>query len=260
MTSQYPDDFVAGIEWMWGEGFLSPGGPEEVRALLEGVDLVGCRVLDVGSGLGAIDILLVTEHGAREVLGLEVEAPLVARAAQAVERAGLSDRIRFELVTPGPFPAAEESFDVVFSKDSMIHIADKPALYADVLRVLKPGGLFVASDWLHGGEAFSEAMTAWLAIVHLDFKMETPENSAAALRQAGFVEVAVRDRNRWYLGEVQREIDCVSGANFERAAAALGRETAAHRLKSSTLKKRVVAQGELRPCHLRGRKPGRKSG
>ena len=25
--NEYTDDFVAGLEWMWGEGFLSPGGP-----------------------------------------------------------------------------------------------------------------------------------------------------------------------------------------------------------------------------------------
>lgn len=256
MTGQYPDDFVAGLEWMWGEGFLSPGGPQEVRALLEGVDLAGRRVLDVGSGLGAIDILLASEHGAREVVGLEVEPALVARAERAVARAGLGARVRFQLVTPGPFPVADQSFDVVFSKDSMVHIPDKPALYADVLRVLKPGGVFVASDWLYGGDgAFSEAMKAWLEIVHLDFRMETPENTASALRRAGFVDVAVRDRNRWYLGVVEREIESVSGANFERAAAALGREAALHRRRSSTVKKQVVEQGELRPCHLRGRRP-----
>ncbi len=257
MASQYPDDFVSGIEWMWGEGFLSPGGPDEVRALLEGVDLTGCRVLDVGSGLGAVDVLLVAEHGAREVMGIEVEPQLVARASQAVARAGLSDRIRFQEVSPGPFPFADQAFDVVFSKDSMIHIPNKPALYAEVLRVLKPGGTFVASDWLYGGGAeLSEAMTAWLEIVHLDFKMETPENSAEALRQAGFDHVMVRDRNRWYLGQVQGEIDSVSAANFEPAVAALGRETVEHRIKSSTIKKEVVERGELRPCHLRGRKPG----
>jgi len=256
MAKQYPDDFVAGIEWMWGEGFLSPGGPDEVRALLEGVDLAGCRVLDVGSGLGAVDVLLVAEHRAQEVIGIEVEAQLVARAGQAVARAGLSDRIRFQEVTPGPFPFPDEAFDVVFSKDSMIHIPNKPALYGEVLRVLRPGGTFVASDWLYGGGAeLSEAMMAWLDIVHLDFKMETPENSAEALRQAGFADVVVRDRNSWYLSEVQGEIDSVSGANFERAVAALGRETVEHRIKSSTIKKQVVAQGELRPCHLKGRKP-----
>ena len=257
MASQYPEDFVAGLEWMWGEGFLSPGGPEEVRALLEGVDLSGCRVLDVGSGLGAIDILLVAEHGAREVVGLEVEPQLVARARQAVDAAGLAQRIRFEVVTPGPFPVPDGSFDVVFSKDSMVHIPDKPALYGDVLRVLKPGGTFVASDWLYGGGSeMSDVMMAWLEIVHLDFKMETPENSAAALRRAGFADVEVRDRNAWYLGQVQGEIDGLSGANFERAVAALGRETAEYRIKSCSLKKQVVARGELRPCHLRGRKPG----
>lgn len=257
MASQYPDEMVAGLEWMWGEGFLSPGGPDEVRALLDGVDLTGCRVLDVGSGLGAIDILLATEYGAREIVGLEVEPQLVARAEQAVARAGLGDRIRFQQVSPGPFPVAAGSFDAVFSKDSMIHIPDKPALYADVLRVLQPGGTFVASDWLYGGGAeYSDAMKIWLEIVHLDFNMETPENSAAALRQAGFVDVAVRDRNRWYLGEVQREIDSVSGANFERAVAALGREAAEYRRRSSTIKKQVVEQGDLWPCHLTGRKPG----
>ena len=257
MATQYPDDFVAGIEWMWGEGFLSPGGPEEVRALLDGVDLTGCRVLDVGSGLGAVDILLVAEHGAREVVGTEVEPQLIARAERAVARRGLSERIRFQRVSPGPMPFPDEAFDVVFSKDSMVHIPDKPALYAEVLRVLKPGGPFVASDWLYGGGPEpSAAMTDWLEIVHLDFALETPENTAAALRQAGFADVAVRDRNRWYLGEVQREIECVSGANFERAVEALGRETAEHRLRSSTLKKRVVERGELRPCHLIGRKPG----
>ena len=46
-------------------------------------------------------------------------------------------------------------FDIVFSKDSIVHIPDKHALMAEVFRVLKPGGRFVASDWLigHDGRA-----------------------------------------------------------------------------------------------------------
>ncbi len=31
---EYTEDFVAGLEWVWGEGFLSPGGPDEVAAIL----------------------------------------------------------------------------------------------------------------------------------------------------------------------------------------------------------------------------------
>ena len=36
---EYTEEFVAGLEWIWGEGFLSPGGPEEVAAILNGLDL-----------------------------------------------------------------------------------------------------------------------------------------------------------------------------------------------------------------------------
>ncbi len=255
MPTQYPDEFVSAIEWMWGEGFLSPGGPEEVRVLLEGVDLTGLKVLDVGSGLGAIGLLLVAEHGAGEVVGIDVQPQLVDRAAVAAENAGLSSRVRFQCVAPGPFPFAEGSFDVVFSKDSMVHIPDKPTLYADVLRVLKPGGLFVASDWLYGGgPELSAPMKSWLEIVHLDFAMEGPEESAEAMRKAGFAEVTVRDRNAWYREETRREIEGIA-ASFEGLVAAVGRETAEHRLESSKTKQIVVDRGELKPCHLRGRKP-----
>ncbi len=47
-----------------------------------------------------------------------------------------------------PFPDA--SFEVVFSKDSMVQIPDKPAIFSEIHRVLVPAGLFAASDWLRG--------------------------------------------------------------------------------------------------------------
>jgi phosphoethanolamine N-methyltransferase len=55
------------LQLIWGEGFLSPGGAEEVAYLLEGSDIRGCKVLDIGAGLGVIDQLLVTQHGAGSI-------------------------------------------------------------------------------------------------------------------------------------------------------------------------------------------------
>ena len=40
------NDFLAAV---WGEGYLSPGGPEEVSRILEGLDLTGARMLDIGN-------------------------------------------------------------------------------------------------------------------------------------------------------------------------------------------------------------------
>ena len=252
---EYGDTFVDGLEWMWGEGFLSPGGADEVARIVAGAPIAGARVLDVGCGLGAIDVLLVERFGAAHVTGVDVEAPLVARAAARVETAGKADRISICKVSPGPFPFDDGAFDIVFSKDSMIHIPDKPALYAEVCRVLAPGGWMLVSDWFGNGLEPTRAMREWLDAVGLTFTLESIEASADLLRACGFVDVECRDRNAWYARTVVDEIATLSGENYPRLAERLGAEAAARRLESSTRKKVVVDGGELRPGHLRARKP-----
>lgn len=252
---EYDDAFVAGLECMWGAGFLSPGGAEEVAAILESIDLTGKEVLDIGCGLGTIDILLAREHGAANVTGIDIELPLIDRARSVVSEAGLSDRIDVQLVAPGPLPFERERFDVVFTKDSIIHIPDKTVFYTEVLRVLRPGGSFVGSDWLRGGEGeYSEEMQAWLDIVGLTFAMENLEGSRRSLEAAGFVDVQLRDRNEWYRKIVKQELHNITGDNYARVVAATDEKAAANRVKSTSTKQIIVESGELRPTHFRGRK------
>ena len=52
---QYSKAFTDALQFMWGDGFLSPGGPAEVAEMLEGHDIAGKRLLDIGSGLGGVD-------------------------------------------------------------------------------------------------------------------------------------------------------------------------------------------------------------
>jgi len=75
---QYERQFTEALQFMWGKGFLSPGGPEEVEEMLSGCTLAGRSVLDIGSGLGGVDLLLATAHGAAEVIGIDVEPQLIA--------------------------------------------------------------------------------------------------------------------------------------------------------------------------------------
>ncbi|HKJ51168.1 MAG TPA: hypothetical protein VKB27_06675 [Gammaproteobacteria bacterium] len=56
---QYPDHFIERLHTIWGEGFLSPGGEEEVGEIVRGLDLAGKVVLDVGFGTGGPAIALV---------------------------------------------------------------------------------------------------------------------------------------------------------------------------------------------------------
>src|SRR5262249_53399105 len=96
------------LQILWGDGFLSPGGPEEVDLVLEGCDIRGCRVLDIGAALGAIDVLLVRRHGAGSVVGIDVDPGLLAQAEARILREGLSDRVSTQRVVPGPLPFPDE--------------------------------------------------------------------------------------------------------------------------------------------------------
>ena len=150
--SQYTESVNAALQWMWGDGYLSPGGAEEVAAMLRGVEVGSRHVLEIGSGLGAASVTLVERYGAHSVLGVDVEAHLIEHSRERAAAAGLDERVRFQLVDPGPLPFDDGSYDMVFSKDAIVHIPDKAACYAEVLRVLAPGGVFVGSDWLRGGK------------------------------------------------------------------------------------------------------------
>ncbi len=253
---QYAKDFTDALQFMWGEGFLSPGGPEEVAEMLAGIDLTGKRVLDIGSGLGGIDLLLATAHGAREVVGIDVEPQLVDSARALVASRGLSGRIAFQLVEPGPLPFADAGFDLVFSKDAMVHIEDKAALYAEVLRMLKPGGWFTAADWLWAeGAADSPVVNAWLSKGPLKFVFTPPAAALQGMIDAGFAEARVTDV-RWQLQQSNRkEVDVLAGPARQRLASIVGSTMADNRLASAKGRQTALDSGDLIPSHLRGRRP-----
>lgn len=255
--NEYTDDFVAKLELLWGEGFLSPGGPEETARILEGVDLGGRDVLDIGCGIGGIDVLLVREHGAGSVTGIDVEAPLIRRARERAARAGVADRVSFRLVEPGPLPFAADSFDIVFSKDSMIHIPDKAVLFAEVLRVLRPGGVFVASDWMQSAAGpDSPEMATFAETSGLSFAMGITDALPATLTAAGFEDVRIVDRNAWYRKEARRELARMRGELRAPLLEILGREKADRWIAMREAMITALDAGAFRPTHFRAVKPG----
>ncbi|MDJ0778882.1 MAG: methyltransferase domain-containing protein [Gammaproteobacteria bacterium] len=253
---EYDDDLVALLEAVWGEGYMSPGGDAEVDRYLEGIDLAGQHVLDIGCGLGGIDLHLLRAHGVAKVTGIDIEDDLITRCDRLAERHGITDRVDFRRVEPGPLPFADGSFDAVTSKDSIIHIADKHALATDIFRVLQPGGWFVASDWLSGYEGEpSPEMAAYLEAEGLDFGLASADTYRAALEAAGFVDIAVVDRNSWYREEARHERDQLTGALYADLESQIGREFLQRQIDVWNTMIVVLDLGQLRPTHLRGRKP-----
>ena len=118
----YPAQFTDRLETVWGEGFLSPGGPEEVRQIIAGIDVRGKSILDIGCGTGGVEIVLAGELGAGQVTAIDIEPQLVERTRELISRHEIADRVDVRLVQPGPLDFADDGFDIVFSKDSLIHV------------------------------------------------------------------------------------------------------------------------------------------
>jgi ubiquinone/menaquinone biosynthesis C-methylase UbiE len=254
MHQEYGDDMVALLQLIWGEGFMTPGGADYIRTTLAGRDLSGKRVLDIGSGLGGHDIVLAQDYGA-EATGIEIEPDLLARARRLVAREGLSDRIRLELVSPGPLPFVDKSFDVVYSSGAFTQIADKSGMFRECLRVLRPGGELLVYDWMKSPGPYSADMLYFFKMEELTYAMDTLEAHGVLLAQAGFESIELEDATEEYRRDARNEYEMMKGPLHSRMVELLGEKGAQHFIEDWRSMTVVLDKGEMRPGRYRARKP-----
>lgn len=256
----YGGNLISMLEIVWGEGWLSPGGPEEVARLVEGEDFSEKSVLDIGCGVGGIDFLLIERFGAGYVTGIDVEDTVLATARARARARGVEAKAGFAKVAPGPLPFPPGTFDIVFSKDAIVHIPDKETLMDDVFRVLKPGGRFVASDWLIGHDGPpSPEMAAYIKAEGLDFGMASPERYRKAMAAAGFAAIETVNRNPWYREVARREAAAMKGEHYADAVQRLGKAFVDHNIEIWGRMQVALDTGEHCPHHLKALKPSPES-
>ncbi len=108
-------------------------------AFLELIDPRGLRVLDLGCGGGQNGALL-KRAGAREVVGVELDANAAAQARKRLDAVVLGDLARLDLAELG-----DEPFDAILAGDVLEHLAEPEAVLACALTRLRPGGAVVVS-------------------------------------------------------------------------------------------------------------------
>jgi SAM-dependent methyltransferase len=106
----------------------------------------GHRVLDVGCGTGNLLRSTGKRYRNADLVGLDPDPKVLARAGRKARRAGLTVRLDRGFAQELPYP--DGSFDRVFSSLMLHHLdsASKDALLAEVRRVLRPDGLLVLAD------------------------------------------------------------------------------------------------------------------
>lgn len=150
------------------------------------------HVLDVGSGLGGVTRYLAAECGCRAT-GIDLTPEFVRVAEMLTERTGLSGRVDFRVGSALDLPWPAASFDAAVTFHAAMNIADRPRLYGEVARVLRPGGTFASYDVMKGPGEGMLFPVPWAETAETSF-LVTPAEMRTLLATAGFEIVHEEDR------------------------------------------------------------------
>ena len=175
---------------------LGCGNPLALAALAEGQ-----TVLDLGSGAGFDCFLAARAVGPTgRVIGVDMTPEMIVRARANAERAGV-EHVEFRLGEIEALPVADRTIDVILSNCVINLSPDKPRVFAEAYRVLKPGGVLAVSDIVLKRplpEALAASVSAYVGCIA---GASLREDYLAFLREAGFADVEVIEETPFYAVE-----------------------------------------------------------
>ena len=135
------------------ESFAGVGNPFSLRRLAAGENVV-----DVGSGGGFDCFIAAAQVGpGGQVTGVDMTAEMLAKSRQSAAALGLAN-VEFSDGLAEQLPVADAWADVVISNGVINLCADKRAVFAEIFRVLRPGGRLQFADIANGRPVPAEAM------------------------------------------------------------------------------------------------------
>jgi SAM-dependent methyltransferase len=135
------------------ESFAGVGNPFSLRQLVSGE-----RVVDVGSGAGFDSFIAAGQVGATgEVVGIDMTPEMLAKSRRNAEELGAS-HVSFREGLAEAIPVPDGWADVVISNGVINLCADKQAAFAEIHRVLRPGGVLQFADIANGRPVPVEAL------------------------------------------------------------------------------------------------------
>jgi len=167
---------------------LSCGNPTAMASIKPGEVIV-----DLGSG-GGLDVFLASKFvgSTGKAIGIDMTPAMVERARANALKGGY-ENVEFHLSTIDHLPFADSSVDCVIS-NCVINLApDKPAVFREIARVLKPGGRLAVSDIALKGElpaAVANSLVAYVGCVSGAIRIDQYRDGLLA---AGFEHVEIVD-------------------------------------------------------------------
>ena len=184
LSKLYEDPDVAELPSEVTDLSLGCGDPVTLASLTPGQ-----TVLDLGSG-GGIDCFLAAKKvgPTGKVIGVDMTATMIERARSNKEKLG-AENVEFRLGEIEHLPVADNTIDVIISNCVINLSPDKPQVFREAFRALKPGGKLSVSDIVTDGplpDVIKNSLSAWAGCVAgaLDVK-----DYIGGIEAAGFIDV-----------------------------------------------------------------------
>jgi sarcosine/dimethylglycine N-methyltransferase len=168
----------------------------------------GSRVVDAGAGYGGAARWLARHKGCR-VACVNLSEAQNERNRELTRAAGLDELIDVRDGSFEDMPLENGRFDVAWSQDSLLHSGDRARVFAEIDRVLGPGGEFIFTDPMQADDCPDGVLQPVLDRIHLDTLGSIGFYRREAQR-LGWQEIGVDDLTHQlvaHYGRVRRELE-----------------------------------------------------
>lgn len=201
---------------------LSCGNPTATANLRPGE-----VVVDLGSG-GGLDVFLASKQigSTGKAIGIDMTAAMIERAQSNAEKGGYTN-VEFHLANIDNIPLPDASVDCVISNCVLNLAPDKPAVFREIARILKPGGRLAVSDIALKKDLPDEIATSLAAYVGCIAGAIRIETYREELLKAGFefVEIVDSGSDLNAYKKVENQAGCCSPAMDASSPFAMVQET-----------------------------------
>lgn len=201
-STRYTRRSILRSERMYGTGFQSPGRLAAMDAFCARLPMRrGMSILDIGSGLGGAAFYFGGRYDAH-VLGIDIAPAMIEISRERLAAMHLPN-VSFVAgdIRTVSLPAA--SFDLAWSRDCILYIADKTAVWQAVSRSLRPGGHVFITDFCRTPTTLSAEFRLYLE--RCDYHLQDIASYAAGLEATGLEVLTREDATDQFIAHLEDE-------------------------------------------------------
>ena len=211
-NEQYSMKSILSYERIFGKGFISVGGFKSTEEITKRLNLKpGDKVLDVGCGIGGGDFYLAEKFGA-SCYGVDLSENVIKIAQNKLKDVDVKN-VEFDVADITTINIPDESYDVIYSRDTILHIKEKQDLFNKFFKWLKPGGKLLITDYCCTEDEWTSEFTNY--VKNRGYFLLTLKEYENHIQNSGFERVEAINNNKMFLECLRKELNIIEEMRTE---------------------------------------------